>query len=164
MPRHRAQAIQIRCLVHGAVPLGKRPVYNRKRFLVMGNIVAKTGDPPPPYTMRASSLPIDAARLLEDVLTTQQPMLAEDHHDLLESQHELAIAYLASRQIENAVQLLEKVVAIEERVLAKDHFDRLASQQTLASAYNANGQVKGAVRLLKHMVVIRKRKLEEDHL
>ena len=54
-------------------------------------------------------------------------MLKEDHPDRLASQHELAGAYRADRQVKEAVKLLEQVVAIREKMLKEDHPDRLAS-------------------------------------
>ncbi len=76
----------------------------------------------------------------------------------------LAGAYLANRQVKEAVKLLERVVAIRTEVLAEDHPSRLASQHELARAYQANGQVKEAVKLLEHVVAIKAEVLAEDHL
>jgi Tfp pilus assembly protein PilF len=87
--------------------------------------------------------------------------LVEDNPDRLLSQHQLAVAYRANGQIEEAVTLLEHVVKVKEK-LAEDHPSRLASQHALAMVYEANGQVEEAVTLLEHVVKM-KEKLAEDH-
>ena len=71
-------------------------------------------------------------------------MIAEDHPSRLASQHELAGAYQANGQVDEAVTLLEHVVKVKEK-LVEDHPSRLASQHKLAGAYRANGQVDEAV-------------------
>ena len=79
------------------------------------------------------------------------------------SQHQLAVAYQANRQIQKAVQLLEHVVKIWETRTSEDHPSRLASQHELARAYQANGQIQKAVQLLEHVVKIKETTLSEDH-
>jgi len=104
-----------------------------------------------------------AVVLLEQVVRIQEQTQAEDNIYRLDSQHELAVAYLANGQVKQAVTILEQVVRIAEQKLAEDHPDRLASQHELARAYEANGQVKQAVTLLEQVVRIREQTLAEDH-
>lgn len=59
--------------------------------------------------------------MLEHVVAIQEKTLAEDHPDRLASQHELAGAYEATGQIDEAIKLLEHVVAVETKTLAEDH-------------------------------------------
>ncbi|KAL1912582.1 hypothetical protein Sste5344_001600 [Sporothrix stenoceras] len=92
-----------------------------------------------------------------DLLGKESP----DKTRRLASQHELAGAYHANGQIQEAVDLLEHVVKVKEK-LAEDHPDRLTSQHALAWAYHANGQIPKAVDLLEHVVKVRE-KLAEDH-
>jgi lipopolysaccharide biosynthesis regulator YciM len=66
------------------------------------------------------------------------------------AQHQLAIAYEANGQIDEAVKLLKHVVTVEEK--------KLASQHALARAYQANGQLYAAVELLKHVVTVKRRR------
>ncbi|MCJ1309581.1 hypothetical protein MMC25_003241, partial [Agyrium rufum] len=87
--------------------------------------------------------------------------LTEDNHDRLLSQHQLAGAYKANGQIEEAIKLMEHVVAVREK-LAEDHPSRLASQHQLAGIYQANGQIEEAIKLMEHVVAVRE-KLAEDH-
>ena len=57
----------------------------------------------------------------------------DEHPSRLESQHELARAYLSNVQIKQVVELLEHVVAVEERTLDKEDPDRLESQHKLTN-------------------------------
>ena len=102
-----------------------------------------------------------AIKTLEHVVKVQEN-LAEDHPARLASQHELAGAYRANRQVDKAIELLEHVVKIKEK-LAEDHPSRLASQHNLAMAYRANGQVDKAIELLEHIVKIQGQNVAEDH-
>jgi Tfp pilus assembly protein PilF len=71
------------------------------------------------------------------------------------AQHQLAIAYEANGQIDEAVKLLKHVVTVEEK--------KLASQHALARAYQANGQLYAAVELLKHVVTVKRRRYAKTH-
>ena len=63
----------------------------------------------------------EAVSLLEQVVKIGEQTLAEDHPDRLASQHALARAYRANRQVREAVSLLEQVVKIQEQTLAEGH-------------------------------------------
>ena len=102
----------------------------------------------------------EGVELLQHVVKVREK-LADDHPDRLVSQHELACAYEANRQVAEAVKLLQHVVKVQVK-LAEDHPNRLASQHELACAYKANGQVAEAVELLQHVVKV-KEKLVKDH-
>ncbi|PQE15930.1 Tetratricopeptide-like helical domain protein [Rutstroemia sp. NJR-2017a BVV2] len=99
--------------------------------------------------------------LLQKMVKIRETTLAENHPNLLDSQHELALAYEKNGQIKEAIALLEHVVKIKEN-LAEDHRERLVSQHGLACAYGSNGQIKEAIALLEHIVKI-KENLAEDH-
>ena len=105
----------------------------------------------------------EAVLILEAIVTTRGPTLAEDHPSRLMSQHELAGAYQANGQVKEAVALIELVTKVKEQTLAEDHPSRLMSQHALARAYQANGQVKEAVALLERVVKIQEQTLAEDH-
>jgi Flp pilus assembly protein TadD len=60
-----------------------------------------------------------------------QEKLAEDHPNRLASQHELARAYQANGQVEQAVALLEHVVALKRRRYAETHPSRVVSEKVL---------------------------------
>lgn len=60
--------------------------------------------------------------------------LAEEDHERLTSEHELARAYLADRRIQEAIELLEHVVAVESRLFDEDDPDRLVSLELLDHA------------------------------
>jgi tetratricopeptide (TPR) repeat protein len=120
------------------------------------------------YFLRARNH-ADCSRLKEAITLQEQlahirgRTLAEDHPDLLASQHVLASTYQANGQIQEAISLLEKVVQIEAQTLAEDHPDRLASQHVLADAYQANGQIQEAISLLEKVIQIEAQTLAEDH-
>ena len=103
----------------------------------------------------------EAVHIFKIIVDVNARTLAKNHPSRLASQHELASAYTANGQIDQAVTLLEHVVNIKG-MLAEDHPSRLVSQHELASAYEANGQIDEAVILLEHVVRIRE-KLAEDH-
>jgi Tfp pilus assembly protein PilF len=102
-----------------------------------------------------------AVDFFREIVESRAQALAEDHPSRLASQHELARAYRANGQVDEAVELLEHVVKVEAK-LAEDHPSRLASQHELAGAYQANGQVDEAVELLEHVIKVQA-KLAEDH-
>ena len=77
----------------------------------------------------------EAVTWLSECFQWRKGHFAEDHPDRLASQHVLASAYLADRQVAKAIELLEHVVAIREKVLAEDHPSRLKSQHILSSLY-----------------------------
>ncbi len=66
-------------------------------------------------------------------------ILAENHPDLLASQHNLAIAYQKNGQLleAKAIKLLEHVVSVNKATLAEDHPARLISQRALETASEA---------------------------
>ena len=103
----------------------------------------------------------EAVNVFRNIVECRSRTSAEDNSSRLASQHELAGAYEANGQVDEAVELLEHVVKLEEK-LAEDHPSRLASQHALAGAYKANGQVDEAIELLEHVVKVEE-KLAEDH-
>ena len=103
----------------------------------------------------------EAVDYLSECCHWRQMRFPEDHRNLLASQHNLAVAYLANDQIENAIAMLEHVVRKRE-VLKEDDFDRLGSQHALASAYLNNREVKKAIVLLEKVVGIQAAIFKED--
>ena len=103
----------------------------------------------------------EAVNAFREIVECRSRAPAKDDSSRLTAQHELAIAYQANGQVDEAIKLLEHVVKVEEK-LAEDYPDRLASQHELAIAYQANGQVGEAVKLLEHVVKVRE-KLSDDH-
>ncbi|KAL8957877.1 MAG: hypothetical protein Q9193_004958, partial [Seirophora villosa] len=104
----------------------------------------------------------EAVRMQQQIVRIKEQTRPEDDSSRLNSQHELASAYLQNKEVEKAVTLLEYVVQIKEQILAEDHPSRLASQHELARAYLRNNQVEKAVTLLEH-VQIKEQILAEDH-
>ena len=88
----------------------------------------------------------EAVDAFKEIVECRSKKAAEDDSSLLASQHELAGAYRANGQVDEAVELLEHVVKVKEK-LAEDHPSRLASQHALAGAYRANGQIDKAIEI-----------------
>ncbi|KAM3077881.1 hypothetical protein ACMFMF_004300 [Clarireedia jacksonii] len=103
-----------------------------------------------------------AVALLQKVVKIKETMLAEDHPDLLASQHTLAYTYIENLQINEAITLLEHIVKIRKTILAENHPHLLASQHELARVYHSNGQIKEAIVLLEYIVKIEEA-LAENH-
>ena len=103
-----------------------------------------------------------AVNIFREIVEDRSRTLAEHHPSRLASQHELARAYRANEQIDEAIKLLEHVIKIQEK-LPEDHLSRLVSQRELAHAYRANEQIDEAIKLLEHVIKIQE-KLPEDHL
>ncbi|KAK5637127.1 hypothetical protein RRF57_012839 [Xylaria bambusicola] len=105
----------------------------------------------------------EAIEIFEHVVAIRKKTLAEEDHDRLASEHELASAYLDNRQIKEAIEILEHIVAIEKKTLAEKDHDRLTSEHELASAYLDDGRLKEAIEIFEHVVAVRKTLAEEDH-
>ncbi|KAH9209059.1 hypothetical protein DL95DRAFT_310730, partial [Leptodontidium sp. 2 PMI_412] len=75
---------------------------------------------------------IEAIKLFEQEVEIRKTTLAETHPSRLDSQHNLARAYLDNKQVVEAIQLLEQVVKIDATTLAETHPSRLDSQRELA--------------------------------
>jgi tetratricopeptide (TPR) repeat protein len=104
-----------------------------------------------------------AVHITEKVVDThKERQLAEDHPDLIYSQHALAVAYQYNRQVQEAIQILLQVAEIQSKKLTEDHPSRLASQHALAVIYRENGQGEEAIQILEHVVDFQKQ-LPEDH-
>ncbi|KAI0102805.1 TPR-like protein [Nemania sp. FL0031] len=108
-----------------------------------------------------------AIAILERIVAIEQRTMAEEDHDRLASEHELARAYLNNNnpQVGKAIAILECIVAIEQRTLAEEDQNRLASKHELARAYlnDNNPQVGKAIAILEHIVAIRQRTLAEEN-
>ncbi|KGQ06673.1 Nephrocystin-3 [Beauveria bassiana D1-5] len=113
--------------------------------------------------LRVDGRTSETVKCFELLAAVRERTQAETHPDRLDSQHELARAYLADDQVEKAIKTLERVVALREQTLVRTHSDRLSSQRALASAYQANSQVEKAIELLEYVVALREQTLAETH-
>ena len=59
-------------------------------------------------------------------------MLAEDHPNRLASQHNLALYYESSDQINKAVSLMQHVVTVQQKYWRADHPDRIIAERSLS--------------------------------
>ncbi|KAB5515676.1 hypothetical protein GE09DRAFT_979454, partial [Coniochaeta sp. 2T2.1] len=75
----------------------------------------------------------EAIRCFEGACEWRKERLAADDHSRLDSEHELARAYLGDRRITEAIEMLEHVVAVQKKTLAEDdHFRRVDGKSILA--------------------------------
>ena len=72
-----------------------------------------------------------------------------EHPDRLTSQHELARAYLAVKEVEKATAMLESVVEIRKKVLKEGHPYRVDSIYELALCYYRARKYERALELAK---------------
>ena len=70
--------------------------------------------------------------LLEEATKIKEEIHDKKHPSYLESQHELARAYMGNCDYHKAVKLLKELVKIKETMLDETHPSRLASQHLLA--------------------------------
>ena len=101
--------------------------------------------------------------LHERVLADRERVLGPEHPDTLAARNNLAVAYQAAGQIDEAVALHEQALADRERVLGPDHPGTLNSRSNLAVAYQAAGRATEAVALQEQVLADRKRVLGPDH-
>lgn len=104
-----------------------------------------------------------AVTLLEILNEARVNTLAAEDSKCLESQHELAKAYLKIEKTAKAVELLERIVHTRTETLYPEHEDLLHSQHELARAYLHIGETTKAISLLETVVEIKERTLRIDH-
>lgn len=104
--------------------LGKNPENPLEEFLPLYDLQARS--------LRNMGTSTKAVALLEQVVKIKETTLAEDHPNQLASQHALALAYQANKQVKEAVALLKQVVKIREITLAEDHPDQLVSERAIS--------------------------------
>jgi len=103
-------------------------------------------------------------------ISIAQPLAAEsgrvlgtDHPDTLMARNNLATAYQAAGQLNEATSLFERTLADRERVLGADHAMTLTSRNNLAGAYREAGRLDDAVSLYEGALAGRERVLGRDH-
>ena len=96
-----------------------------------------------------------AVPILENLVKVRLETLATEDPKLLDSQHELAKAYLEIEDTTNAITLFEQISHTENETLSPEDPNRLSSQNQLASAYLNNSETTKAITLLEEVVNIR---------
>ena len=105
----------------------------------------------------------EAVAMFQDIVEIRSRQLPEDDAYLLDSQHDLAIAYRKVGEFDKALQLIEHVAKINEKSLPKNSSRRLTAQIELAFSYRGNGQINKAIQLFEHIIDIQKTSLAKDH-
>ena len=97
---------------------------------------------------------------------TSRVRLAGDHASgdfTLTSRNNLAYAYEAAGQLDQAIPLYEATLTDRERVLGPDHPDTLTFRNNLAYAYREAGQLGQAIPLYEATLTDSERVLGPDH-
>ena len=104
-----------------------------------------------------------AVNLLEHLNDTRLQTLPEEDPNVLDSQHELAIAYLEVEDITKAIDLFERIVHQRRKVLNTEDGHHLFPQHELARAYLRIEETTKAIALLKEIVKVRTKTLRPEH-
>ena len=105
----------------------------------------------------------EAKPWLEQAVQTLENTSDPENRDLLSSKHELAGAYINTRELHKAKYLLENVVDVRIKILNSKDSSRLASQHELARVYLALEEMEKAKNLLKQVVEIQAETLRPEH-
>ena len=97
--------------------------------------------------------------LYEEVVAGSILTLGEGHPETLNSQNNLAVAYLAAERFDLAVRLSEKVVEMGAQLVDSGHPVLLRWQQGLASAYLMVGNIEAAATLCSKTLAAREQVL-----
>ena len=105
----------------------------------------------------------EAVLVLEQLNEAQTQTLAAEDPKVLQSQRELARAYLEVDDTTKAIEMLEQVLHTPSKSLSPEDESLLSSQHELASAYMKIGNTNKALPLLEQIVEIRTKKLRSEH-
>ncbi|WP_229887728.1 FxSxx-COOH system tetratricopeptide repeat protein [Streptomyces olivaceoviridis] len=98
-----------------------------------------------------------------NALALYEQVLGDTHPITLASRHNLAIAFRAAGNLEQATPLLEAMVAQYEQTLGDTHPVTLISRNNLAGAYRAAGDLGRAIPLLETTVAQYEQTLGDTH-
>ena len=104
-----------------------------------------------------------AVKLLEKLSGVQLQTLPAEDPSCLQSQHDLAVAYLRTGDMTKAIASLERLVHIRTKTLSPEHYDRLNSQHALAGAYRKIGETAKAIAMLEEVVEIKNKTQRPEH-
>lgn len=104
-----------------------------------------------------------AVDLLEKLNDARLQILPEESTKVLDSQHELAHAYLEIEDRTKAIDLLERVVHSRKKKFNPEDENLLASQHELARAYLGIEETTKAIALLEEVVQIEAKTLRPEH-
>ncbi|MCJ1314084.1 hypothetical protein MMC25_007764 [Agyrium rufum] len=105
----------------------------------------------------------EAVKAFEAVLNWRRQQYAEDHTDILDSEHQLAAVYDNDRQADKALPLLKHVFNIRRKTLAEDDPSLLSAGKRLASAYLDKDQITDALALLERNLITLRRTCSEEN-
>lgn len=113
--------------------------------------------------MRDYSDASKAIILLKQVNEIRAHTLPAKHQRYLNSQHNLAKAYLQIEDTIRAIEILERIIHVQKETLRPENRTLLSSQHELARAYMEVEENDKAIALLEKVVEIDARKLRPEH-
>jgi serine/threonine protein kinase len=100
---------------------------------------------------------------LERSLELRQQVLGPHHHDTLNAQNSLAVAYQTAGRFDLAIPLLETTLTHSKTHLGPHHPHTLTNMTNLAAAYLSIGQVDKALALFEEAISLQKTHLGPGH-
>jgi hypothetical protein len=107
---------------------------------------------------------VEAATMINRVLTLERRILASEHHETLKSMTKLSAIYGDLNRYSDQERLLSEITDIQNRILGAEHPDTLDSMFRLVKTYCFQGRVDDTGRLVKGLLPIQKRVFGESHL
>jgi tetratricopeptide (TPR) repeat protein len=104
----------------------------------------------------------EAVEMFEHILRMQTDS-DKDNPTRLNFEHGLALAYLKSKQFEQALRLAKHVVQVRRRTLPEHNASRCSTEHILARAHLGLGQIDQAIEILGHIVRVEDKLPENDH-
>ncbi len=104
----------------------------------------------------------EAVAVWEKALEIRRRVLGENHLETLQSQHNLAMGWSDSGQLERGIPLYERTLESQRAALGDDHLDTLTTLNDLAVAYHDSGRLDRALPLYEEVLRARERKQGRD--
>ena len=105
----------------------------------------------------------EAVLVLERLNKVRSATLDADNPEFLDSQYEVAMAYLEMKHTSKAIPLLEHICHTRNQTLSLESNDRLAVMHELAGAYLQIEKTTKAIKLLEETVEIMTKTLRPEH-
>jgi tetratricopeptide (TPR) repeat protein len=105
----------------------------------------------------------EAIRCYEKEYRWRRDRYSEDNKERLDSEIELATAYLNDHRLREAIEMFEHIVAVQKETLDEGDYNRLGSEHELARAYLNDRRIKEAIKIFEHIVTVHKKTLDEKN-
>jgi len=105
----------------------------------------------------------EAEQMLRELLTDQQRILGDEHHDTMASQRVLARLTGLQGRYQEAERMYRMLLADRQRLLGNEHPETLATRHGLAGMTERIGHYDEAERMFRELLADQQRILGEDH-